>query len=88
MLDIFVKSETKLGSNIHYRINIPGYCFVRQDSPTNTGGLGLYIKHDLHHTVENAITLSGVHAEGTSWSLKMKKKTNDTYDNFFNKPNY
>ena len=37
-------SETKLNSNNVSKIKIPNYNFLRSDSSTNAGGIGLYIK--------------------------------------------
>jgi len=36
-------SETKLNSRSMSNINIPLFNFIRNDSPTNAGGVGLYI---------------------------------------------
>ena len=44
--DLVAISETKLNENSigTSNISIPNYCFLRNDSPSNAGGVGIYIK--------------------------------------------
>ena len=42
--DAIAISETKLNSNSSLNNNIPHYNFLYNDSPTNAGGVGFYIK--------------------------------------------
>ena len=44
---IIVISETKLSDNSINNISIPGYHFVKKNSKSNAGGVGLYVKEDL-----------------------------------------
>ena len=40
--------ETKLNNENTTNISIPGYSFTSKHSTTATGGVGIYIKNDLH----------------------------------------
>ena len=39
--DLVAISETKLNENSTSNISIPNYCFLRNDSPSNAGGVGI-----------------------------------------------
>jgi len=45
--DVICISETKLKENKHDLIDISGYNFLFNNSTTNAGGVGLYIKAEL-----------------------------------------
>ena len=46
--DLIAISETKLNENSSLNlINLPGYCFINQNSMSAFGGVGLYIKHNI-----------------------------------------
>ena len=50
-------SETKINSFNINLINIATYQFERNDSLTNAGGVGLYIKEDLQYVVRTDISI-------------------------------
>ena len=45
MLEIISILKTKLSSNL--KTFLPGYTFIHNNSPTNAGGVGLFIKDTL-----------------------------------------
>ena len=45
--DIIAISETKLNENTSTNLHIPGYLFMRTDSKSQAGGVGLYISDQL-----------------------------------------
>ena len=45
--DIIAISETKLNANTSENLHIPGYLFIRTDSKSQAGGVGLYISDHL-----------------------------------------
>ena len=45
--DIIAISETKLNDNTSANLHIPGYLFIRTDSKSQAGGVGLYISDQL-----------------------------------------
>ena len=47
MPSIIAISETKLNENNISNISIPGYQFLSKHSPTNAGGVGIYIKDNI-----------------------------------------
>ena len=47
--DAIAISETKLNANSVTNVNIPNYTFLRKDSPTNAGGVGLYTGWPISH---------------------------------------
>ena len=68
-------SETKLNSNSCSNITIPHYNFLRKDSPTNAGGVGLYIKDTLKFRLRPDLSLKLSHCEDL-W-VQIKCKTTD-----------
>ena len=58
MPDAIAISETKLNSNNVSKIKIPNYNFLRSDSSTNVGGVGLYIKDIIKFSLRNDLKLN------------------------------
>ena len=58
MPDAIAISETKLNSNNVSKIKIPYYNFLRSDSSTNAGGVGLYIKDTIKFSLRNDLKLN------------------------------
>ena len=58
--DIIAISETRLNSNSHMGlINIPNYTFCHANSISQAGGVGIYIKNDIHFTVRDDLEFPG-----------------------------
>ena len=59
MPEIIAISETKLNSNL--KTFLPGYTFIHNNSPTNAGGVGMFIKDTLSYktTTEYQINIIG-----------------------------
>ena len=59
MPEIIVISETKLNSNL--KAFLPGYTFIHNNSPTNAGGVGMFIKDTLSYktTTEYQLNMMG-----------------------------
>ena len=51
-------SETKLNSNSMSNVDLPCYNFLRKDSPTQAGGVGLYIHNSLSYIPRSDIDIS------------------------------
>ena len=51
MPDAITISETKLNANSSLTLNFTNYKFIRYDSVTHAGGVGLYIKESLRFTL-------------------------------------
>ena len=45
--DVLCITETKIKNNSFLNITIPGYDFFHADSPTNAGGVAIYISNTL-----------------------------------------
>ena len=50
-------SETKLNENSICNVDIPNYIFLRHDSPTSAGGVGLYIHNSIKFLPRNNLDL-------------------------------
>ena len=50
-------SETKLNQNSYINIDMPNYDFLRQDSPTKAGGVGLYVHNSLQYQLRSDLIL-------------------------------
>ena len=57
-------SETQLNSNSSSNNNIPHYNFLHNDSPTNAGGVGFYIKDTLQFRLPDDLSLNLPNCEG------------------------
>ena len=56
--DLVAISETKLNENSTSNISIPNYCFLRNDSPSNAGGVGLCIKESFKFRIRKELSLN------------------------------
>ena len=61
--DAIAISETKLNSNCTSNINIAHYYFLRCDSPTHAGGVGIFVKDTLQFRRLNNLSLQTPHCE-------------------------
>ena len=71
-LDAIAISETKLNSNSSSNNNIPHYNFPHNDSPTNAGGVGFYIKDTLQFRLRNDLSLNLPNCEDLWIQIKCK----------------
>ena len=51
-------SETKINSNTCLNLNIPNFDFFHNDSPTNAGGVGIYVNQSLKYKLRNDLLLN------------------------------
>ena len=70
--DAIAISETKLNSNSSSNNNIPHYNFLHNDSPTNAGGVGLYIKDTLQFRLRDDLSLNLPNCEDLWIQIKCK----------------
>lgn len=70
--DAIAVSETKLNSNSSANISIPNYNFLRYDSPSCAGGVGLYIKDTLQFHVRHDLSLNLPQCEDLWLEIKCK----------------
>ena len=58
--DIIGLSETRIKNNQDpvTNLNLPGYVFLSQPTLSSAGGVGLYVKEDLHTTVRHDLNIS------------------------------
>ena len=56
--DIIAISETKLNDNTSANLHIPGYLFIRTDSKSQAGGVGLYISDQLDFSRRRDLDIS------------------------------
>ena len=54
-LEIIGISETKINSNACLNLNIPNFDFFHNDSPTNAGGVGIYVNQSLKYKLRNDV---------------------------------
>ena len=66
-------SETKLKEESTTNVNLPGYRFFRNDSPTLTGGVGLYLKETLQYRVRNDLPLEANKCEDLWIEIESKQ---------------
>ena len=70
--DAIAISETKLNSNSSSNNSIPHYNFLHNDSPTNTGGIGFYIKDALQFRLRDDLLLNLPNCEDLWMQIKCK----------------
>ena len=58
-------SETKINENISLNLQIPNYLFFHNDSSTNAGGTGMYIKQNLKYKLRQDLSLNVPKCEDT-----------------------
>lgn len=51
-------SETKLSNNTHSNVDLPNYNFIRHDSITQAGGVGLYINNNVDYRIRDDLSLN------------------------------
>ena len=51
-------SETKLNENSTTNISITNYCFLRNDSPSHAGRVGIYIKESFEFRIRKELSLN------------------------------
>ena len=72
--DIISISETKLKPEEDCRVALAGYHFVRCGSPTNAGGVGLFIKSNLINDIFPTYNLNTPNCEDLWIRLSVQKK--------------
>ena len=76
--DLVAISEIKLNENSTSNISIPNYCFLRNDSPLNAGGVGIYIKESFKFRIRKELsTFQIVRIYGSK--LKPTSQTNHSF---------
>ena len=82
-----VISETKLNNNSYNNISLSGYRFVGTNTPTNAGGVGIYLKENIHFFKER--TLKSPRKELKPVSLKSPgKKTKNLIGSLYRHPTH
>ena len=54
--EVIGMSETKINSKTCPNLNIPGFVFFHNDSPTNAGGVAVYINQNLKNKLRKYLT--------------------------------
>ena len=73
--EIISISETKLNPQKTININICNYDFIHNDSPTNAGGVGLYVKNGLKYSMRNDLNLHLSYCEDIWIEVKSTKQS-------------
>ena len=74
--DIIAITETKIKKeNLGFNVALENYDFVHSDSPTNAGGVGLYIKKSIKHHLKCKISLNCRAVEDVWIEMKIGKKS-------------
>ena len=73
--EIISISETKLNPQKTININICNYDFIHNDSPTNAGGVGLYVKNGLKYSIRNDLNLHLPYCEDIWIEVKSTKQS-------------
>ena len=68
-------SETKLNPNSVSTVNLSNYKFFRNDSPTNAGGVGLYINDAIKCCLRNDLFLNLIKCEDLWLEIECKDST-------------
>ena len=53
--DITAITKTRLKNSMNFAFRLQGYCIQYHDSPTNAGGVALFVKDSLAYRVENKV---------------------------------
>ena len=56
--DLVAIVETKLNANSTINISIANYCFLHNDSPSQVGGVGIYIKESFKFRIRKQLSLN------------------------------
>ena len=63
MSGVIAISETKLNANSCFNLNFPNYKFIRNESITYAGGVGLYNKDSLRFRLRKDLSFDLQHCE-------------------------
>ena len=74
--EIIAISETKLQDENIYNISIPGYVFLKTNSPTRAGGVGLYISKELSFIRRRDLEITGDGIESCWVEFTREKEKN------------
>ena len=55
--DIICLSETRLKDQVPINVNIHGYNFVNANSPTNAGGVGMYVSSNINYSTTKSFEI-------------------------------
>ena len=69
--DVIAISETKLNENNENSIFLRGYNFVHVNSPTNAGGVGLFISQKLTYQCKKELSIKCDNTESLFIELKI-----------------
>ena len=72
-------SETKLNENSASNISIPNYCFLRNDSPSNAGGVGIYIEESFKFRIRKELSLNISNCEDLWIEIETNQPTNHSF---------
>ena len=72
--DVICITESKLKDGFSCSVSIPDYNFFCANSPTNAGGVAIYVNKDLDATLENDYQSQMVGCENLFLSLKIGNK--------------
>ena len=73
--EIISISKTKLNPQKTININICNYDFIHNDSPTNAGGMGLYVKNGLKYSIRKDLNLHLSYCEDIWIEVKSTKQS-------------
>ena len=73
--NVIAVSETKLNPNSVSNVNLSNYKFFRNDSPTNAGGVGLYINDAIKCCLRNDLFLNLDNCEDLWLEIECKNST-------------
>ena len=75
MPDAIAISETKLNVNSSLNLYFTNYKFIRNDSITFAGGVGLYIKESIKFTLRKDLSLNLQHCEDLWLKVESEKSS-------------
>lgn len=74
--DIIAITETKIkNEKLGFNVDLENYDFIHSDSPTNAGGVGLYIKKSIKYNLKSEISLNCRAVEDLWIEMKIGKKS-------------
>ena len=83
--DIIAISETKLKQD--FLSTLPGYTFLQNNSKSNAGGVGLFIKNSINYNIFNQIQLHSVDCENLWVELEMGHNERQVVGVIYRHPN-
>ena len=75
MPDAIAISETKLNANSPLNLNFANYEFIRNDSITHAGGVGLYVRDSLRFILRKDLSLNLQHCEDLWLEVESEKSS-------------